>query len=182
MFLMFPSTPLCPHNHPYGGGGEGALRGTGRHSKGAGGGGYWGFDLCRLLLCSAPSACPITASAAPDPAFQALPVPLLLHSLSGFGLLRNAGKIILETRGQAEVFPAIHPNSAKMALGWPPSVQRWIQCLSGTQCTGLGRLHHSNVLKRDTDSAPDAVGECMKTPTECSTECRALSKPPHHLL
>ena len=40
-------------------------------------------------------------------------------NLCGFGLLRNGGKSVFEIMGQAGVFPAIYPNSAKMAFGWP---------------------------------------------------------------
>ena len=40
-------------------------------------------------------------------------------NLGGFGLLRNVGKSVFEIMGQAGVFPAMYPNCAKMALGWP---------------------------------------------------------------
>ena len=39
----------------------------------------------------------------------------------GWIRLRNGGKGIFEMMGQAGVFPAINPNSAKLALGWPTS-------------------------------------------------------------
>ena len=45
-------------------------------------------------------------------------------NLGGFGLLRNAAKHMFEIMGQAGVFPAMYPNSAKMALGWP-SGREW---------------------------------------------------------
>ena len=39
-------------------------------------------------------------------------------NLGGFGLLRNGGNRMFEIMGQAGVFPAIYPNSAKMARMW----------------------------------------------------------------
>ena len=43
------------------------------------------------------------------------------------GLLNNGGNSVFEIMGQAEVFPAIHPNSARMAVGWLTGQNRFFQ-------------------------------------------------------
>ena len=43
-------------------------------------------------------------------------------NLGGCGLLQNARKSIFEIMGQAGVRPAMYPNGAKMALGWPTAI------------------------------------------------------------
>ena len=48
-------------------------------------------------------------------------------NLGGFGLLRNGGKGVFEIMGQAGVLPAMYPNSAKMALGWPSGRKGFFQ-------------------------------------------------------
>ena len=48
-------------------------------------------------------------------------------NLGGFGLLRNGGKGVFEIMGQAGVLPAMYPNSAKRALGWPSGRKGFFQ-------------------------------------------------------
>ena len=47
--------------------------------------------------------------------------------LGGFGFLENAQKSVFEFMGPAGVFPAMYPNSAKMAFGWPRGWNRFFQ-------------------------------------------------------
>ena len=49
-------------------------------------------------------------------------------NLCAFDLLKNGQKNTLDIRGQAGVFPAICPNNAKMALGWPELILATCVC------------------------------------------------------